>query len=83
MNADVELENDNSVRKRAFNLFKLLEESSHDSVAVVTHKGFLRALERGCFGISGSPEFKNCEMRVYRIEMTPGNLFLDSVHRLR
>ena len=83
MNADVELENDNSVRKRAFNLFKLLEESNHDSVAVVTHKGFLRALERGCFGISGSPEFKNCEMRVYRIEMTPGNLFLDSVHRLR
>ncbi|KAL7579335.1 hypothetical protein ACA910_014011 [Epithemia clementina (nom. ined.)] len=83
LNADVELEDDGAVRKRAFHLFKMLEESSSDSVAVVTHKGFLRALERGCFGISGSPEFKNCEVRVYRIEMTPGNQFLDRIERLR
>ena len=83
LNASFELEDDSCVRKRAFQLFKLLDESHSDSVAIVTHKGFLRALERGCFGITGSPEFKNCEVRAYRIEMTPGNMFMDSIERLR
>ena len=83
MNARVEIEDDSALRKRAFKFFQLLDDSESDSVAVVTHKGFLRGLERGCFGITESPEFKNCEVRVYKIEMTPGNLFLDSIERLR
>lgn len=83
LNADVELEDESCVQRRSLQVFKMLEESRSDSIAIVTHKGFLRALERGCFGISDSKEFKNCEVRVYRIQLTPGNNFPGWLERLR
>ncbi|KAL3894451.1 MAG: hypothetical protein SGARI_007738, partial [Bacillariaceae sp.] len=57
------------LRKRTENLFALLCASNSFSVAVVTHKGYLRELERGPFGHPEATLFKNCEFRVYRITM--------------
>jgi broad specificity phosphatase PhoE len=64
-------------------LFELLAHSQHDSVVIVTHKGFLRALERGAFGQPHATEFQNCELRVYRFTMSRGSKILDQVERLR
>lgn len=82
LNVEVEVEDDNAVRKRAFRLFQMLNETESNSVAVVTHKGFLRGLERGCFGLSDSPEFTNCEVRVYQINMKHGDVIPNGIHRL-
>jgi broad specificity phosphatase PhoE len=57
------------LRKRTEDLFALLCASNSFSVAVVTHKGYLRELERGPFGQPEAPLFDNCEVRVYRITM--------------
>lgn len=43
----------------------------HDSICVVTHKGFLRELERGPLGHPESSEFNNCEVRVYLLVWKP------------
>jgi len=61
-------ENETMLRKRTLQLFNILRQSNHRSVAVVSHKGYLRGLERGPFGqsVEDSPEFKNCEIRVYK-----------------
>lgn len=55
------------LRKRTKKLFDLLGESDHSSLAIVTHKGYLRELERGQFKQSDAKEFNNCEIRVYRV----------------
>lgn len=57
------------LRARTETLFALLCEANSFSVAVVTHKGYLRELERGPFGQPDAAEFENGEIRVYRITM--------------
>ena len=57
------------LRKRTEKLFELLGESDYSSLAIVTHKGYLRELERGQFEQPDAKEFNNCEVRVYRVTM--------------
>lgn len=66
------VEEDNKmVRERIrTKLFALIEKSEHYSIALVTHKGTLRELERGPFGIDDAKEFDNCEVRVYRVRFS-------------
>mmetsp|Transcript_48248 Transcript_48248/g.136302 ORF Transcript_48248/g.136302 Transcript_48248/m.136302 type:complete len:259 (-) Transcript_48248:108-884(-) len=40
----------------------------HTAIALVSHKGFLRELERGPLGNPEAAEFGNCEVRVYEVE---------------
>jgi broad specificity phosphatase PhoE len=82
-NADQVQEDEDKLRQRTMKLFELLAHSQHDSVVIVTHKGFLRALERGAFGQPHATEFQNCELRVYRFTMSRGSKILDQVERLR
>jgi len=66
---DILEENKSMLRRRTRELLPLLVESRHDSICVVTHKGYLRELERGTFGKPEATEFRNCEIRVYTIEL--------------
>lgn len=58
------------VRTQAF--IQTLAELEDETVALVTHKGFLRELERGPFGNPDATEFDNCEVRVYDIALPRG-----------
>lgn len=62
-----ELEHD--MHARASKLLDILRMSHSQSIAVVSHKGYLRALERSVFGQKDAKEFGNCEIRVYKIEL--------------
>lgn len=57
------------LRLRTKKVFRLLAESSHTVIGMVSHKGFLRELERGYLGQPTASEFDNCEVRVYRISI--------------
>eukprot|EP00445_Apocalathium_hangoei_P035908 CAMPEP_0203954616 /NCGR_PEP_ID=MMETSP0359-20131031/87555_1 /ASSEMBLY_ACC=CAM_ASM_000338 /TAXON_ID=268821 /ORGANISM="Scrippsiella Hangoei, Strain SHTV-5" /LENGTH=1145 /DNA_ID=CAMNT_0050888149 /DNA_START=48 /DNA_END=3483 /DNA_ORIENTATION=+ len=52
-------------RTRAF--LGTMPNYEDDVIAIVTHKGFLRELERGPLGRSDATEFGNCEVRVYDV----------------
>eukprot|EP00928_Gymnodinium_smaydae_P018155 TRINITY_DN1690_c0_g1_i5.p1 TRINITY_DN1690_c0_g1~~TRINITY_DN1690_c0_g1_i5.p1 ORF type:complete len:1307 (-),score=310.58 TRINITY_DN1690_c0_g1_i5:3-3923(-) len=47
------------------------DDRDHAAICVVTHKGFLRELERGPLGHPEATEFMNCEVRVYEVTWTP------------
>eukprot|EP00536_Pseudo-nitzschia_multiseries_P012560 jgi/Psemu1/290374/fgenesh1_pg.485_\ len=70
------------LRERASEMFDLLMECNHRHVLVVSHKGFLRELERGLFEMPESPLFDNCEMRVYRVVFTMGERRMHQIERL-
>lgn len=70
------------LRERASEMFDLLLECEHRHVLVVSHKGFLRELERGLFGIPESPLFDNGELRVYRVLFTMGDRELHHIERM-
>ena len=72
------------LRERASQLFDMLMEMEHRHILVVSHKGFLRELERGLLQIpeEESPLFGNCEMRVYRVIFTQGDRSLHHLERL-
>ena len=83
------IEEDNEmVRERIrTKLFALIEKSEHDSIALVTHKGTLRELERGPFGMVSASEFGNGEVRVYRVrfsadEEDPSSIDIDMAERI-
>jgi broad specificity phosphatase PhoE len=76
-------EDEAKLRQRTMKIFELLTHSQHDSVAIVTHKGYLRGLERGALGQPDATEFQNCEVRVYKVTFSPGTKILDHVERLR
>lgn len=57
------------LRKRTKKLFNLLAETECRSICVVAHKGYLRELERGPLGKVNAELFKNCEVRVYRLQL--------------
>lgn len=56
------------LRKRTKRLARFLMDAEHRVIAAVTHKAFLRELERGTFGQENATEFKNCEVRVYKVK---------------
>mgnify|MGYP001400674507 FL=1 len=66
-------EEKSDVRKRSEQLLRLLhaeaEWKHHESIAIVTHKGYLREFERGPLGRPDAEEFGNCEVRVFRLEL--------------
>ena len=72
-NLNLETESKEMLRTRANKLFHLLMECKHRHVLIVSHKGFLRELERGLLEMPESPLFDNCEMRVYRVVFTKGD----------
>jgi broad specificity phosphatase PhoE len=69
------------LRERTRKLLELIQEPNKsnsssnnnsnvpNSIAVVTHKGYLRELERGTFGKPMAREFANGEIRVYRVQI--------------
>lgn len=57
-------------------------EMSSRHVLIVSHKGYLRELERGLLGLKDSALFGNAEVRVYRVEFTKGKRKLESLERL-
>ena len=69
-----EEENKSMLRERTNKLWSLLAESKDQSVAIVTHKAYLRELERGPFQRPHSKEFRNGEIRVYRVS-------IDTLHK--
>lgn len=76
-------ENKEALQRRTQRLFGLLGETQDSSVAVVTHKGYLRELERGPLGQVDVQEFANCEIRVYRVVLSTSDHKLRRVSRLR
>jgi broad specificity phosphatase PhoE len=67
-----------TLRVRTQKLLGLLDEPS---IAVVTHKGYLRELERGTLGQADAKEFDNAEIRVYRIHLD-SNRALEKAERV-
>lgn len=65
----LELEGKNQLRDRTAQIAELLRDLGGDSLAVVTHKAFLRELERGPLGRPAATEFGNCEVRVYDVTL--------------
>jgi len=75
-------ESKDMLRERASKLFDLLLEMEHRHILIVSHKGYLRELERGLLGLDDSPLFENAELRVYRVQFTRGERSLESIERL-
>lgn len=75
-------ESQEMLRERAAKMFHLLMEMEHRHLLIVSHKGYLRELERGLLGLKDSPLFGNAELRVYRVIFTKGERSLESVERL-
>ncbi len=75
-------ESQEMLRQRASKLFHLLMEMEHRHLLIVSHKGYLRELERGLLGLKDSPLFGNAELRVYRVVFTKGERTLESLERL-
>ena len=70
------------LRQRAHKLFDVLMEMNHRHILIISHKGYLREMERGLLGLTDSPLFENAEVRVYRVVFTHGERRLNSVERL-
>lgn len=68
------------LRKRTRRLARFLLDSDNKVIVAVTHKAFLRELERGTFGNEDATEFSNCEVRVYKLKCD--NYDLTSVERI-
>lgn len=63
------VEDASMLRERTKKLFSLLAETESRSIALIGHKGYLRELERGTLGYEDAELFKNCEVRVYRLQL--------------
>jgi len=57
------------LRRRTGQLAAVLRGSSAETICIITHKGYLRELERGPLGRPDATEFTNCEVRVYDVEL--------------
>jgi len=55
------------LRRRTGQLADVLHECSEETICIITHKGYLRELERGPLGRPAAAEFGNCEVRVYDV----------------
>jgi broad specificity phosphatase PhoE len=78
----MEPEDKATLRERTHKLFQLLAQFPPQNIAVVTHKGYLRELERGPFGKPLASEFDNCEIRVYRIQLHGSGYSLNFANRI-
>ena len=77
------VESKEMLRERASEMFDLLiDKMDHRHVMIVSHKGYLRELERGLLNMPNSPLFDNCEMRIYRVVFTQRSRQLRSLERL-
>mmetsp|Transcript_120245 Transcript_120245/g.312106 ORF Transcript_120245/g.312106 Transcript_120245/m.312106 type:complete len:308 (+) Transcript_120245:89-1012(+) len=59
------------VRCRSASLAKMLQHMDDQTIAVVSHKGFLRELERGPLHHACAKEFKPAELRVFHVTLWP------------
>ena len=66
------IEDKSMLRERTKKLFHLLAETDSRSICLIGHKGYLRELERGPLGNADAELFRNCEVRVYRLELDTG-----------
>mmetsp|Transcript_84460 Transcript_84460/g.242513 ORF Transcript_84460/g.242513 Transcript_84460/m.242513 type:complete len:360 (+) Transcript_84460:51-1130(+) len=74
------VENKEDVRARSSRLAELLQRFAGDqAVAVVTHKGYLRELERGPLGRPQASEFGNGEVRVYELSLSGDGKLISKV----
>jgi len=63
-----DVEDKEMLRSRTLQVLELLEEQcDHRAVAIVSHKGYIRELERGPFCRSEATECGNGEVRVYSV----------------
>mmetsp|Transcript_141650 Transcript_141650/g.353185 ORF Transcript_141650/g.353185 Transcript_141650/m.353185 type:complete len:283 (+) Transcript_141650:93-941(+) len=69
--SDDSVEDAASLRERTTALSEVLRCLQDDTVCVVSHKGFLRELERGPFGREEAKEFKPGEVRVFDVTLSP------------
>ena len=77
-----QVEGKEMLRVRTKQVFDLLKTSSHRVICIVTHKGYLRELERGYLGQPRATEFQNCEVRVYRVNLSAESAVPTRVERL-
>lgn len=82
-NTNYELEDNARLSLRTRTLFQMMLSSPHSTIAVVTHKGYLRALERSALGQIDSPEYGNAEARVYRITLDTETRQVESIELLK
>ena len=71
------------VRRRAEKLLQLLEAAdtcAEAAVCLVTHKGWLREFEHGPLGRPHAAEFGNCELRVFELQISAGEVIVRRVH---
>mmetsp|Transcript_49962 Transcript_49962/g.142977 ORF Transcript_49962/g.142977 Transcript_49962/m.142977 type:complete len:385 (-) Transcript_49962:15-1169(-) len=66
-----QLEDAKKLRLRTARLADLLSGTEDRAVCVVTHKGYLRELERGCLGAPEATEFGTGEVRAYEVLVGP------------
>jgi broad specificity phosphatase PhoE len=64
-----DIEDAQMLRRRTRQLGTLLKSVREDVVCVVSHKGFLRELERDLLQRADATEFGNCEVRTYEIKL--------------
>jgi broad specificity phosphatase PhoE len=73
------IEDKDMLRERTKKLFDMLSLTNSRSICLIGHKGYLRELERGPLGQTDAELFRNCEVRVYRLELeTTDNTTRDS-----
>lgn len=84
-NAETQVEDAKKLAERTKALLQLIGSSKHkhETFAVVTHKGYLRELERNCFGNPDATEFQNCEVRVYKLTVNTSSGALESAKRIK
>jgi hypothetical protein len=63
------IEDKDMLRERTKKLFDMLSLTNSRSICLIGHKGYLRELERGPLGQTDAELFRNCEIRVYRLEL--------------
>lgn len=63
------IEDKTMLRERTKKLFDMLSQTTSRSICLIGHKGYLRELERGPLGQTDAELFRNCEIRVYRLEL--------------
>lgn len=81
-NADTLVEDESQLSVRTQKIMPLLLQSSHDNIALVTHKGYLRALERTQLHQPSTKNFGNGEIRVYRATIHTGRKQVERITRL-
>lgn len=75
----VQVEDKPHLRLRAAKVADLLLDTDAKSICLVTHKGFLRELERGPFGRPRASEFANSEVRAYWVTIAADGTMQDDV----